>query len=200
MTDDAELVRRTMDGDTEAYGQLVNRYQSAVYATAYYYVGRHGAVEDIAQDAFLAGYKSLARLKDPTRFGPWIKEVTSRTAANWLRSHGKRLQNETPLPHRRQVHIEDAREGPAQVFERAERIERVQRAIDSLPEQYRLPVVLRYLQDLNYSEIAQFTGMTRDEVRGILYRAGRQLRQVLAEHDARDAPEQGDVDWHRARK
>ena len=200
MIDDAELVRRTIDGDTEAYGQLVTRYQSAVYATAYYYVGRHGAVEDVAQDAFLAGYRSLARLKDPALFGPWIKEVASRTAANWLRSHGKRLNSETPLPHRRQVDIEDAREGPAQVFERAERIERVQRAIDSLPEQYRLPVVLRYLQDLNYSEIAQFTGMTRDEVRGILYRAGRQLRQVLAEHDARDAPEQGDVDWPRARK
>jgi len=200
MIDDAELVRRTMDGDTEAYGQLVDRYQSAVYATAYQYVGRHGAVEDIAQEAFLAGYKSLPRLKDPTRFGPWIKEIACRTAANWLRRHGKRIENETPLPERRQVHIEDAREGPAQVFERAERIERVQRAIDSLPEQYRLPVVLRYLQDLNYGEIAQFTGMTRDEVRGILYRAGRQLREVLTERDTHDTPEQGDVDWPRARK
>ncbi len=200
MTDDAELVQRTIDGDTEAYGELVSRYQSAVYATAYHYVGRHGSVEDIAQDAFLAAYKSLAGLKDPVRFGPWLKEITCRTAANWLRRNAKRLQNETPLPHRREVHIEDAREGPAQVFERAERIERVQRAIDMLPEHYRLPVVLRYLQDLSYSEIAQFTGMSRDEVRGILYRAGRQLRQVLAERDARDAPEQGDVDWHRARK
>ena len=200
MSDDAELVRRTMHGDTEAYGELVSRYQSAVYAVAHYYAGRHGAAEDIAQDAFLAGYKNLPRLKDPGRFAPWIKEIACRTAANWLRKHGKRLESETPLPHRREIYIEDAREGPAKAFERNERMERVQRAIESLPEHYRLPVVLRYLQDLSYEEIAQFTSLSRDEVRGILYRAGRQLREALAEDDASDASGQGDVGWRRVRK
>ena len=49
--DEAQLVFRCLDGDTEAYGRLVERYQGAVYATAYYYVGRYGAAEDIAQEA-----------------------------------------------------------------------------------------------------------------------------------------------------
>jgi RNA polymerase sigma-70 factor, ECF subfamily len=194
--EDAQLVSRSMQGDTSAYGKLVERYQTAVYATAYYYVGRYGAAEDIAQDAFFAAYRNLGRLDDPARFGPWLKEVTCRTSANWLRKNGMRLRNETPLPHKRTVSLEDARLGPRGVLEQAERYERVQLAIDSLPERYRLPVVLRYLQELSYEEISEFTGESREEVRGILQRASRQLRDVLMHRDASE----GDAQWQPVRK
>jgi RNA polymerase sigma-70 factor (ECF subfamily) len=195
--EDAELVRRCLGGDTDAYGELVQRYQGAVFATAFYYVGRHGAAEDIAQDALLAAYRSLPRLRDAEKFGPWLKQITCRTAANWLRKNGDRLATETPLPYKRTVAIEDVREGPRGRTERRERLDQVQRAIDTLPERHRLPVVLRYLQELSYQEISEYTGETKDEVRGILQRAGRQLRDILAD----DNPATGDgTDWHRARK
>ena len=194
--DDAQLVFRCLEGDTDAYGTLVERYQGAVYATAYYYAGRYGAAEDIAQEAFLSAYRTLPRLKDPAKFGPWLKALTCRTAANWLRRHNKRIRNETPLPFRRTVSIEDAREGPRGSLERSERYERVQMAIDSLSERYRLPVVLRYLQELTYAEISEFTGESVDEVRGILHRAGRQLRELLADLDELE----GESTWHHARE
>ena len=195
--EDAELVRRCLEGDSDAYGTLVERSQGAVYATAFYYAGRHGAAEDIAQDALLAGYRSLPRLKDPEKFGPWLKQVTTRTAANWLRRHGDRLAAETPLPYKRTLSIEDAREGPRGTSERRERLERVQNAVDDLPERYRLPVVLRYLQELSYQEISDFTGESKAEIRGILQRASRQLRELLRESE-REA--NGDQEWPRARK
>ena len=195
--DDGELVGRCLSGDTDAYGELVQRYQRAVFATAYYYVGRHGAAEDIAQDALLAGYRSLPRLRDPAKFGPWLKQVTCRTAANWLRKNGERLSIETPLPYKRTVAIEDVREGPRGRTERRERLDQVKRAIDTLPERYRLPVVLRYLQELSYQEISDYTGESKDEIRGVLQRAGRQLRDVLSD----EGPAQGESsDWHRAHK
>jgi RNA polymerase sigma-70 factor (ECF subfamily) len=195
-SEDAELVSRCLQGDVDSYGELVERYDGAAYATAYYYVGRYGAAEDIAQEAFLAAYRSLPKLKDPHLFGPWLKEIACRTAANWLRRHGKRLKSETPLPWRRTVSIEDLREGPRGTLQRRERFELVQRAIDSLPERYRLPVVLRYVQELSYEEIGNFIGESRDEVRGILQRGGRQLREVLAELGSQGE----DVTWHRARE
>ncbi len=194
--EDAQLVSRCLTGDTEAYGTLVQRYQGAVYATAYYYAGRFGAAEDIAQDAFLEAYRTLPKLRDPGCFGPWIKAIACRSAANWLRRHHKRIRSETPLPFRRTISIEDAREGPQGRLEQSERSERVQMAIDSLPERYRLPVVLRYLQELSYAEIAEFTGDSVDEVRGILQRAGRQLRELLADLDEF----QGEVRWRHAPK
>ena len=193
---DADLVALCLTGDTDAYGELVERYEKAVYATAYYYAGRYGAAEDITQEAFLAAYRNLNRLRKPERFAPWLREISCRTSANWLRKNGKRIRNETPLPFRRTVSIEDAREGPRGHMERNELYERVQLAIDSLPVRYRLPIVLRYLQELTYAEIAQFTGETTDEIRGILQRAGRQLRSLLEEPDA----SQGVAEWHRAPK
>ena len=194
--DDAQLVSRCLEGDTEAYDALVRRYQGAVYATAYYYVGRYGASEDIAQDAFLAAYRSLPRLKEPAKFGAWLKEITCRTAANWLRRHGVKLKQETPLPFKRPMLMEDARANPRGSMERKERFQRVQDAIESLPERYRLPVILRYLQELTYEEIASFTGETLDEVRDILQRAGRMLRDKLADLDSSE----GEGRWLPARK
>jgi len=179
--DDGQLVLRCLGGDTDAYAKLVNRYQGAVYAAAYYCVGRYGAAEDVAQEAFLNAYRALPRLRTPEGFAPWLKALTCRTAANWLRRNHKRIRSETPLPFRRTISIEDAREGPRGNLERSEQYERVQMAIDSLPERYRLPVVLRYLQELSYAEIGAFTGESVDEVRGILHRAGRQLRDILAD-------------------
>jgi len=196
MQGDGELVFRCLEGNTEAYGDLVERYQGAVYATAYYYAGRYGAAEDIAQEAFLTAYRSLPWLKEAGKFGPWLKSITCRTATNWLRRHQKRLAKETPLPFRRTISIEDARDGPRGTLERNERYERVQQAIDALPERYRLPVILRYLQELSYEEISAFTGETRDEIRGVLQRAGSQLRDLLADLSAL---EEGSS-WHHVDK
>lgn len=196
---DREYVFRCLEGDADAYAELVRRYQTAVYATAHYYVGRYSAAEDISQESFWAAYRGLGHLKDPDKFGAWLKEITTRTAANWLRKNASRLKNETPLPHRRTLSFEDAKAGADTVIAREEQYQRVQKAIDALPERYRLPVVLRYLQELSYEEISQFTGESRDEVRGILHRAGRQLRDLLANTEIALSTE-GDASWRPASK
>lgn len=182
---DAALVFRCLDGDTEAYAALVRRYQGAVYATAHYYMGRYGEADDVAQEAFWQAYKSLPHLRDPEKFGPWLKEVSTRTAANWLRRNLPRLRMETPLPAKRTVRFEDMRRGPQGIAERGEIYDRVQMAIDALPERYRLIVVLRFMQEMSYDEIGRFTGESRDEIRGVLHRATVQLREMLEEQDER---------------
>lgn len=195
--EDRYWVHRSLEGDTEAFGRLVDRYQGAVYATAYYYAGRHGAAEDIAQDALLEAYRSLRSLNDPGRFGPWLKEVTCRTAANWVRRNSRRLRYETPLPHRRVQSIEDARIGPEEALKREERFERIRSALDALPEQYRLPLIMRYLQEASYAEIAHFTGHTHGEIRGLLQRGSGLLRELILDSDRGEG---GELPWHRARK
>lgn len=200
---DAKLVRLCLDGDTDAFGGLVDAYQGAVYATAYCYVGRHGAAEDIAQEAFLQAYRSLRRLRDPNRFGPWLREITCRTAANWLRKQAPRLRTETPIPQKPGVLLEDMRQGPGARLERLEQYDRVRQAIDHLPDRYRPVVVLRYLQELSYQEISEFTGDSVDEVRAILQRAGRMLRDILTDSTDTGGESKGNEEgqpWRRARE
>ena len=187
---DEKLVNLCLDGDADAYAVLVRRYQSAVYATAFYYAGRYNGADDVVQEAFWEAYRNLRKLKEPERFGAWLKSITTRVAANWLRRNVSRQRNITPLPHRRTLSMEEARQG----VENDEH-ERVHRAIDALPERYRLPVVLRYMQELSYEEISQFTGDSKDEVRGMLSRANALLREILA--DSKEQGKEGNLPWHR---
>ena len=177
---DEELVFQCRDGDTDAYALLVARYQHAVYATAFHYAGRYGGAEDIAQEAFWAAYRSLPRLREPEQFGSWLKAITTRVSANWLRKNAPRLRNETPLPRRRAHYNTLNFNTEAKSSSVSDDVyELVHRAIESLPERYQLPVVLRYVQEMSYEEISHSTGDSQDEIRGILSRAAGMLRKEL---------------------
>ncbi|OQB29213.1 MAG: RNA polymerase sigma factor SigV [Candidatus Hydrogenedentes bacterium ADurb.Bin179] len=176
---DEELVFRCLDGDTEAFAALVQRYQHAVYATAYHYAGRYGGAEDISQEAFWAAFRSLPQIREPEHFGAWLKGITTRVAANWLRRNAPRLRYETPLPRRRAFFALDPESAVRDGDSPEDLYEAVHRAVDALPERYQLPVVLRYVQEMSYEEISRFTGESYDEIRGILNRAGRMLRETL---------------------
>ncbi|HDP35413.1 MAG TPA: sigma-70 family RNA polymerase sigma factor [Candidatus Hydrogenedentes bacterium] len=190
---DEDLVAQCLSGDHDAFAALVRRYQAAVYATAFYYAGRYGGAEDVVQEAFWEAYRSLQKLKEPAHFGAWLKGVTTRVAANWLRRNISKQRNITPLPHRRTLSMEEARQGVEH-----DDYERVHRAIDALPERYRLPVVLRYMQELSYDEISRFTGDTRDEIRGMLSRANAMLREILSNPESQTG--QGALPWQRVSK
>ena len=193
---DGELVRKSLQGDTDAYAVLVKRYQDAVYATAFYYAGRYGGAEDISQDVFWKAYRNLRQLKDREHFGAWLKIITTRTAANWLRKHVARPQNTaTPLPHRRGRSPEEAVAAP---FSESDDYTRIQAAIQQLPERYQLPVVLRYVQEMSYKEICRFTGDSYDETRCILNPASKRRRQALSEPT--DQNDEGIIQWPHAAK
>lgn len=177
---DEELVLKCLEGDTEAFAQLVHRYQQAVYAVAWHYAGRYGGAEDIVQEAFWAAYRSLPQLRDPAQFAPWLKGITTRTAANWLRKNAPRLRNETPLPHRRARILYDAEGRNHRPEDDADFFEAICKAIEALPDRYQVPVVLRYVQQLSYEEISKFTGESYNEIRGILSRATKMLREAIA--------------------
>ncbi len=194
---DEELVYQCLEGDHDAFAVLVRRYQASVYATAFYYAGRYGGAEDVTQEAFWEAYRSMRKLKEPERFGAWLKGITTRVSANWLRRNVSKQRNITPLPHRRTLSIDEARQSSSADDD----YERVHRAIDALPEHYRLPVVLRYMQELSYDEISRFTGDSRDEIRGILSRANALLRDILAtRQETQEQDKQGGLPWHHASK
>lgn len=187
---DEDLVFRCLDGDTEAFSELVRRYQHAVYATAYHYAGRYGGAEDISQEVFWTAYRCLPQIREAERFGAWIKGIATRISANWLRRNAPRLRHETPLPRRRAMFMQDMTQSPHDAHAMEEEYEAIHRAVDALPERYQLPVVLRYVQELSYEEISRFTGESFNEIRGILSRASQMLRENLMQQDNEESNHQ----------
>jgi len=72
---DTELIRQTLSGEAEAFGELVQRYQDAVYAVALHRTGDFTSAQDIAQEAFIEAYKSLPTLREPSRFPGWLHTI-----------------------------------------------------------------------------------------------------------------------------
>src|SRR5438105_1491788 len=82
---DGELVRQTLAGRTQAYGELVRRWAGRVTALCHARAGRTAA-EDLAQEALLRGFRALASLADPDKFGPWLCGIAHRVCLDWFKS------------------------------------------------------------------------------------------------------------------
>lgn len=195
MASDAKLVELTLAGDREAFGQLVERYQSPIYGLVCHYAGKYGEAEDLAQETFLEAYRNLKQLKEHDKLSAWLKGIAYRVCMNWLRREEKRLQK--TVSHEAATAEEISYEAiitagvPAdEELTRSDIRGAVLDAVASLPEKYQLPVTLRYLQELSYAEIATFMELPKSTVRGILYRANKLLREEL-----REVWVKGEVEW-----
>lgn len=172
-TDDAELVRWTLAGDTGAFDELVRRYQGATYALAYHHVGRFADAQDIAQQALTKAFLNLRQLGDPARFAAWLRAVTVNECRMWRRGSRETLpleQSEEMLPPAASA---------AEEWERRDRCAAVREALQALPEGSRLVVSLHYLAGMPYQEIAAFLGVPLTTVEGRAHRARRQLREAM---------------------
>jgi RNA polymerase sigma-70 factor (ECF subfamily) len=173
-TSDQALAQRASRGDTEAFGSLVQRYQSAVYNVCYRLMGERGAAEDLAQEAFVRAYQRLDRY-DPARpFGPWVRRVAANLCLNALemrRPPFVSLDDERDAPM-----AAPAEHDPATAHEQAEEAAAVRAALLGLPPHYRAVIELRHFQELSYAEIAAALRLPVSDVKSHLFRA----RQLLA--------------------
>ncbi|MBI4616298.1 MAG: sigma-70 family RNA polymerase sigma factor [Planctomycetes bacterium] len=175
---DGNLVRRALEGEREAFGTLVERYERYVYAIGLSVLGDAEAARDAVQETFLRAYGGLASLQDPEGFRHWLASI-ARNAATDERRRVTRIEchpEARPVEERPTV-LSEA--DPARIAQTAELAERVLAAIRALPEIYHAPLLLRYVERIDYAGIAVAIGTSRDAVRGLLYRGNRLLREKL---------------------
>lgn len=167
---DRDLILRARRGDTEAYGELVTRYQTNVFNVCYRILHERGEAEDLAQETFMRAYDRLHTFDIEREFGPWIRRVAANMCLNHLESqHANAELNDE----------RDASESqrPESVVEIHERSEQIRRALASLPGHYRVVIELRHYQELSYDEIAREMNIPLSDVKSHLFRA----RKILAE-------------------
>lgn len=168
--DDAAIVRRILEGEPDAFGELVHRYSRRAFWIAYHVLGAVEDSRDVVQESFLRLHRSLHRYDFARSFYTWFYRIVMNLAIDALRKRRSA----------RSIAVEDFSDQPApgdrptQAIERDEERAIVWRALDGLDPKFRAVVVLRDIHGLSSREIAPILGVTHVTARWRLHR-GREL-------------------------
>lgn len=170
-----DWVSAALEGDQDAFAELVYTFQDAVYNLCYRMLYDREEAEDASQEAFLRAYLNLARY-DPSRsFKTWLLTIASNHCIDRLRRRRlKWLSIDEPLPS---LSLSDDTPEPEDVTILNEQSKALQELLNQLNPDYRAAVVLRYWYDYSYTEIADILDTTESAIKSRLFRA----RQILAE-------------------
>lgn len=168
--DEGELIARCQAGDETAFGELVDRYKNLVYAMVYRMVNDRSQVDDLAQEVFLKVHRGLPYFRGEARLSTWIYRIVANVC---VQARGRRRDT---------VRADDVPEPSAAdaAFADLELRDRLEKAIAQLPEQYRLLVAAHYLKGVQYEALAEALDIPLGTVKTHLYRAKRQLRELLS--------------------
>ena len=170
-TSDAYLVRKAQAGDSQAFGVLVSRYMRAAYAVGLSVTGRYDDAEDAAQEAFMIALARLDDCRNPDRFAGWLLTIVRNRARNLVRREV--LRDTDVLPETAAARGRT----PEKEAEHTELQERLEKALQRLPEVQREIVLLHDLEGWRHREIAERLGIPSGTVRSHLHFARKSLRQ-----------------------
>ena len=185
LTEDAALVERSRNGDQDAYGELVTRYQAIAARTAYVITGTAADAEDVAQDAFVKAYYALDRFRAGAPFRPWLLRIVANEAINRRKAAGRRPTVGLSV-------VLDRASGDTALSPEASALARERRevvldALRKMREEDRIVIAYRYFFDLSELEMAEALGVARGTVKSRLSRAIARLREAMEGGQLNDA-------------
>ena len=170
MSDDDQLIDQALRGQSEAFGQLVLKYQDRLFNTVFHVVGHAEDARDIVQEALVQAFVKLTSFRRESAFYTWLYRI----ALNLAASHQRRRHPAASLDGLREtgnMEPADDEDDPAESPERQERCRQVRRAIAQLPDEYRSVLVLREIDGCPYETIAEVLDLPLNTVRSRLHRA-----------------------------
>jgi RNA polymerase sigma factor (sigma-70 family) len=176
---DTELIERARRGDVPAYEELVRRYESLAFRTAYLIVADADEARDAAQDAFLRAYAALRRFRAGAEFRPWLLRIVANAARNRRRSSSRRMRLALRVAADRPAN--GAVASPEVAVLAAERRALLLAAIERLSLEDRDVIVMRWFGELSEAEMAAALDCPRGTVKSRLSRAMARLRLGLPE-------------------
>lgn len=180
---EAAVIRRVLDGNVNAFEDLVAAYEKNVYNLALRMTGNAQDAEDMAQEAFIKAYNSLPSFRGDSKFSVWLYRIVSNVCLDFLRKQNRRpassLSQEDEDGEETQMDIPDESQSPEQLLERSLTQEAVQRGLQSLSEEQRQILLLREIQGLSYEEIAETLDLEAGTVKSRIFRARKKLCAFL---------------------
>ena len=180
-TNDQHLITECLAGKTEAFGQLVTRYQNRLYNTLVHVLGSADEAQDVAQDAFIHAFQKLNSFRGDSAFYTWLFRIALNAAVTRKRKNRRTVSSIEAAKDA--AGIEPADEHPAAqpsyAIEQNERQKIVRQGLSQLSEEFRTVLVLKEMEGLKYEEIAEVINCPIGTVRSRMHRARVELKQKL---------------------
>lgn len=171
---DHELVVECLEGNKDAFSELVSRYKRLIFSVAYKFSRDSEEVNDLAQEAFIKIYKSLSKYDSQYKFSTWSVKVATNICLDHVRR--KRL-NSVSLDEVES--FTGSNNSPEEYYLRKEKSQALKNAIEELPEIYRVPIVLYHQKGMSYKEIAEALGKPMSIIKNRIFRARHTLKESL---------------------
>jgi RNA polymerase sigma-70 factor (ECF subfamily) len=173
--DDDHLIDQTLRGQTEAFGQLVLKYQDRLFNTVFHLVGHAEDARDIVQEALVQAFLKLESFEHRGEFYTWLYRIAFNVAV----TH-RRRRTMAPMDQAREANLTDpSADGPVERLERKQLCGQVRQALAQLPADHRAVLVLREIDGCDYATIAEILALPVGTVRSRLHRGRLQLREAL---------------------
>jgi RNA polymerase sigma-70 factor (ECF subfamily) len=178
---DAELVARWLSGDQTAFERLVRNHEQSVFRLMFRMLGNREEAEDASQEAFLSLHRHGRRFRREARFSTFLYRVAANAALNRRRSLGRarRRTQELALHQAAGADLPATPRNPEDAAQGGEVQLQVQTALDELPEDLRVAVVLYDIEGQSYKEIAEILEIPEGTVKSRIHRARQGLRELL---------------------
>ena len=187
-----ELMARIARGDENAFEILVNRHQTSVLNLIYRFIGDRTQAKDLAQEVFIRVWQAAKTYKPEAKFTTWVYRITANLCFNELKSARRKKWfsfnwSDEDGEHTFEETLSDSAPSAEDLLLEKERSRQISDALQSLPDNQRMALVLKRYDDLSYQEIAQIIGCSVSAVESLLVRAKRTLQEKM-KHFGRTVP------------
>ena len=176
---DIAAMLRLQEGDETALEEVVHRHQKNVLNLIYRYLGDATTAEDVSQEAFLRVYRARTSYTPTAKFTTWLYRITVNLCLNQIRSRKAAGPQVAPIGD---LVEEPAGDSPDARLDREDLQKAVKAAVDALPENQRMAVVLARYEDMSYEEISEVMNLSLEAVKSALHRAKETLKEKLARY------------------
>ncbi len=197
MTDDLLLVKRVRSGDQRAFRTLVERYQRKVYAVALGMLKDKEEAMDVSQEAFVKVYKYLDHFKGDSSFYTWLYRITTNICIDVLRKRGGSRGEDVEFDESLAMDTSEAQIGalgtrlgtnPQKSALRKELAEKIQEALEQVPEKHRAILLLREVEGMSYEDLSRTLEIPKGTVMSRLFHARAKVQKILSEYLELDDP------------